>query len=764
MLSDDQIRAAWAGPFATAASAATWGAWEGSYAGLLQRFSDMSPAEFRSRDAQEALWSAEGAGTIGQGEHIHVAGAWTDVDIIERFLRLRGERLPADTDSRAATIQAAATAIMTAVHPKHTRTKHKPLSKLHRALAVLLPDDIHCAYSWSSNDHVTDLLVGKQRGRDVVADRVYVMARLRVILPNATTVAEKARRSTFCWWLHEHYSQLTQTGAVAVSEPPGVPLPAAKPIEVWPFGKQLKGIFSIKGLGDCFREVVRAAVEGPQRDDLFAALRAEPAYDSLSLNSWRLVLTRVQTLGLIEARNDRYFPTPAGEELLDTGDFDVLIERLLQRVYGFAQLLRLLSGATGLTQAEVYEQLRGSYPQWTTDRVPAAVLHWCRNLGLVKRSDDKRLVLTEDGASWHTRLPERLPNRQDVVEVGGGEEEDEEEGAPRPAGPLRTAALAAIEQELEDDPEASRFHFRPDDVRALHLSWHALDHKRFVLLTGLAGTGKTQMLRQYARAYCRALGLEPSRHVTVVSVGPDWRDPASLVGYFNALHEEPTFHREPATIQLIRASAEPGDPFFLILDEMNLARPEHYFAPFLSAMETGEPIRLHGEEREINGVPAELAWPRNLFIGGTVNIDETTHAFSDKVLDRAFTLEFWDIDLEEFFERRARRDHRVEAVLRGLYAALRPIRRHFGYRTAEEVLRFVEAAQEHGLDAPAIGAALDHAIAAKVLPHLRGEAGDAEGAVQRLAAILPESEFPRSAQKVEAMRAQLERTGLMGFF
>jgi hypothetical protein len=71
------------------------------------------------------------------------------------------------------------------------------------------------------------------------------------------------------------------------------------------------------------------------------------------------VLARVQTLGLVETRNDRYFPTPAGEELLDTGDFDVLIERLFQRVYGFAQLLRLLSSPGGLTQAQLYEQLRG---------------------------------------------------------------------------------------------------------------------------------------------------------------------------------------------------------------------------------------------------------------------------------------------------------------------------------------------------------------------------------------------------------------------
>ena len=81
---------------------------------------------------------------------------------------------------------------------------------------------------------------------------------------------------------------------------------------------------------------------------------------------------------------------------------------------------------------------------------------------------------------------------------------------------------------------------------------------------------------------------------------------------------------------------------------MNLSRPEQYLAPILSAMESGEALTLHSERELIDDVPSEIGYPSNLAIIGTVNMDETTHGISDKVLDRAFTIEFWDVDLEQY--------------------------------------------------------------------------------------------------------------------
>ncbi len=99
-------------------------------------------------------------------------------------------------------------------------------------------------------------------------------------------------------------------------------------------------------------------------------------------------------------------------------------------------------------------------------------------------------------------------------------------------------------------------------------------------------------------------------------------------------------------LELIRHALEPANaavPHFLILDEMNLSHVERYFADLLSAIESGEEIPLYeGNERRANGevVPRRLRLPDNLFVIGTVNVDETTYMFSPKVLDRANVIEF----------------------------------------------------------------------------------------------------------------------------
>src|SRR5690606_19952454 len=91
---------------------------------------------------------------------------------------------------------------------------------------------------------------------------------------------------------------------------------------------------------------------------------------------------------------------------------------------------------------------------------------------------------------------------------------------------------------------------------------------------------------------------------------------------------------------LLKAKENIHKPFFIILDEMNLSHVERYFADFLSIMETGEDIILFKDFKEKNEIPAKITWPQNVFIIGTVNIDETTYMFSPKVLDRANTIEF----------------------------------------------------------------------------------------------------------------------------
>lgn len=143
------------------------------------------------------------------------------------------------------------------------------------------------------------------------------------------------------------------------------------------------------------------------------------------------------------------------------------------------------------------------------------------------------------------------------------------------------------------------------------------------------------------------------RQYEIIAVGADWTNRDPLLGYPNALQQNKYVKPDNGSLDLlIRANKNPSLPFFLILDEMNLSHVERYFADFLSAMETNEEIPLYSNKKMIDAVPSSISLPPNLFIIGTVNIDETTYMFSPKVLDRANTVEFRvsKDDIKEYFD------------------------------------------------------------------------------------------------------------------
>jgi hypothetical protein len=160
--------------------------------------------------------------------------------------------------------------------------------------------------------------------------------------------------------------------------------------------------------------------------------------------------------------------------------------------------------------------------------------------------------------------------------------------------------------------------------------------KPFVILTGLSGSGKTKLAQAYVQWIC-----QEETQYRIIPVGADWTNREPLLGYPNALKPEEYVKPDSGVIDLIiQANKNPELPHFLILDEMNLSHVERYFADFLSVMESNEEIPLYADGIVDNGVPSKLKVPANLFIIGTVNIDETTNMFSPKVLDRANTIEF----------------------------------------------------------------------------------------------------------------------------
>jgi hypothetical protein len=182
----------------------------------------------------------------------------------------------------------------------------------------------------------------------------------------------------------------------------------------------------------------------------------------------------------------------------------------------------------------------------------------------------------------------------------------------------------------------------------------ALTAKPFAILAGGTGTGKTKCAIELARKICQKRPIGEAADYEVVAVGADWTDTRPLLGYENILGATPSYTVPKALDLIIRASRNPERPFFLILDEMNLSHVERYFSDFLSIMESkkidteASTIKLHSNK---DGMPStdgnvggnveqRIQWPDNLFVIGTVNIDETTHMFSPKVLDRAHVIEF----------------------------------------------------------------------------------------------------------------------------
>lgn len=287
--------------------------------------------------------------------------------------------------------------------------------------------------------------------------------------------------------------------------------------------------------------------------------------------------------------------------------------------------------------------------------------------------------------------------------------------------------------------------------------------KQFLILTGLSGSGKTKI----AQAFANWISESKDQYL-LVPVGADWTNREPLLGYPNSLEPQKYVTPDSGVIQIITKSIEnPDKPYFLILDEMNLSHVERYFADFLSAMESKESIKLYSDSDRYtrfdndnkpvsdSRILDKFKLPFNLFIIGTVNIDETTYMFSPKVLDRANTIEFRltenDLDLffqnsnsvnlanlheganelnpglglnqsELFIELVLKSDDkidysRISDVLKMFFTNLKFAGAEFGYRSINEIARLVGNLEyfDSSLDE-----AIDIAVMQKLLPKLHG--------------------------------------------
>ena len=215
----------------------------------------------------------------------------------------------------------------------------------------------------------------------------------------------------------------------------------------------------------------------------------------------------------------------------------------------------------------------------------------------------------------------------------------------------------------------------------------AIQTKPFVLLAGISGTGKSRIVRELAQRSCCLAELQNKQkpgNYEIIQVRPNWHDSTELMGYVSRIGSAgPSYVITPFLQFLVKAWYFREIPFFLCLDEMNLAPVEQYFADYLSVIETrkltdGEIVtdpllvkecdgkvyhQLVDELLAQDGLSDQeritelkkrflregISIPSNLIVMGTVNMDETTYSFSRKVLDRAMTIEMNEVDLKKEF-------------------------------------------------------------------------------------------------------------------
>ena len=292
------------------------------------------------------------------------------------------------------------------------------------------------------------------------------------------------------------------------------------------------------------------------------------------------------------------------------------------------------------------------------------------------------------------------------------------------------------------------FKYKYEEIANFYL---ALRAKPFVILAGISGTGKTQLPKKFAES----LGFSKEQ-IIQLPVRPDWTDSSDLLGYTSL---DGNFKPKDLTIAIQKAMENPDKPYFFILDEMNLARVEHYLSDFLSIIETrnrenGSDIittdSILREEVLFSALNSDkfqaLGWPQNMFLIGTVNMDETTHAFSKKVLDRANSIEMNDVDLDwltvnkvaiqnltdisfSYFrtdyitstdlledEKESIKDEMQ--LLKDINKILQQADLHFAYRIRDEIAFYLTLNNKNNLIDNQI--AIDFQLVQKILPRIHG--------------------------------------------
>lgn len=326
------------------------------------------------------------------------------------------------------------------------------------------------------------------------------------------------------------------------------------------------------------------------------------------------------------------------------------------------------------------------------------------------------------------------------------------------------------------------FEYSEDLIKNLYIS---LKTKPFVILSGISGTGKSKI----AELFADAIGATyKNGRFKLVPVKPDWSDSTDLLGYRNI---EGKFTPGIITSVAYEAMKNPELPYFVCLDEMNLARVEYYFSDILSLMETrrvdeggnivSEKLlskEQFGRDERAFDKFGDVYIPQNMYIVGTVNMDETTFPFSKKVLDRANTIEFNKVNLnynfddvifEEVERRVYKNDFLVSKYLKlsqckeekalaidvidklvDINKVLEEYNQHFGFRVRDEIVFYMIYAANVNDNIMDFDKAFDNCIVQKILPKINGSNGDVLEILIRIFNLLNETKYEYTSYVEEA--------------
>ncbi|KWI18339.1 McrB family protein [Burkholderia ubonensis] len=726
--------------------------WTDALASHIAKVQQADERAFRSEDFQQVLWESEAVSATGQGL-IATRSFWTDVEIVDRLWAVRSLDAALEREAVTQELQRLWDEVVGQIQQRGSRV---PRLKLARVFAALQPRhftslaDGKVLDSLGKAMHVGRLRDGRARLNQRILDRLEsVWSRIDVSHDESPDLT----RMKLPWLLFKRESAQTVEEVTADSDD-AVGQGQLRPL---PANRRRRGMLAIAGSIPSVLAMLQFVKDGCSREDFREHVRSvNPKLSAGSVNT--NINALIAEWGVLAADGNSLKLTSRGMAFLESGDPDDVADWLLTQILGFDNLLYLLRHGPR-EQKTLISDLQQVNPGWKTNFAPTALIGWLRAMELVEFTTGKTVALTARGNDWASRIHWE-PGKLEAASASSEQAQPLTDSSP----PL-VFERPSVDQILAQFPESLMFSRAL--VAQLDAALWSHERRHFAVLSGLSGSGKTQLARSYGRALRGQPSAAVAEGVYVLPVQPGWHDPSPLLGYVNPLNTE-RYVRTSFLNFLLDAVRDPERPYTVVLDEMNLSHPEQYLAPLLSAMETGDQIELHAQDDDVDEIPSSVAYPSNLLIIGTVNMDETTHGLSDKVLDRASVIEFWDIDTDAYpgwgssgLEADQAAD--LKEILKQLGATLRPVRLHFGWRTIGDVIGYVRAALAGG--AIEFRQAVDHAVYGKILPKLRGEdSSHLRSALTEVRKLLEVYQLPTSVEKVVQLSDDLARLGSARFW